>query len=289
MCPPARSLLFHKQNPKGWGEALSRAGSKREDMPRQRRREKDEAPRVECPAMDRIGIAQAEEIQNDQPHLEKGQRQNHSNGDEPAAWRQVQDLLSSGMDPEDLYLDSLGPTMEAVGDAWQHGDLTVGDEHKASTVMIRLTARLGPLFSTRGRKRGVIVLATPPGDRHSLPVTLLADDVGLGKTIEAGLVIQELLLRHRARTVIVICPAGLVFKWQDEMQEKFGLDFTVVNSETMKQVRRSHGVHANPFTLFPRIIVSMAWLPGQRRSYTSAGTPWLGASEIRTFLGITVL
>lgn len=93
---------------------------------------------------------------------------------------------------------------------------------------------------------------------------LLADDVGLGKTIEAGLVIQELLLRHRARTVLVVCPAGLAFKWQDEMQEKFGLDFTVVNSESMKDVRRSHGVHANPFTLFPRIIVSMAWLPGQR-------------------------
>ncbi|MCF8604009.1 DISARM system SNF2-like helicase DrmD [Gordonia sp. HY442] len=93
---------------------------------------------------------------------------------------------------------------------------------------------------------------------------LLADDVGLGKTIEAGLVIQELLLRHRARTVLVVCPAGLAFKWQDEMQEKFGLDFTIVNSETMKDVRRSHGVHANPFTLFPRIIVSMAWLPGQR-------------------------
>jgi superfamily II DNA or RNA helicase len=93
---------------------------------------------------------------------------------------------------------------------------------------------------------------------------LLADDVGLGKTIEAGLVIQELLLRHRARTVVVVCPAGLALKWKDEMQEKFGLDFTVVNSETMRDVRRSHGIHANPFTLFPRIIVSMAWLPGQR-------------------------
>lgn len=93
---------------------------------------------------------------------------------------------------------------------------------------------------------------------------LLADDVGLGKTIEAGLVIQELLLRHRARTVIVVCPAGLALKWQDEMREKFGLDFRVVNSETMKDVRRSHGVHANPFTLFPRIIVSMSWLPTQR-------------------------
>lgn len=93
---------------------------------------------------------------------------------------------------------------------------------------------------------------------------LLADDVGLGKTIEAGMVIQELLLRHRARTVIIICPAGLCVKWQDEMHEKFGLDFRIVNSETMKDVRRTHGVHANPFTLFPRIIVSMAWLPGPR-------------------------
>ncbi|OBK37590.1 DNA helicase [Mycobacterium sp. 1245111.1] len=93
---------------------------------------------------------------------------------------------------------------------------------------------------------------------------LLADDVGLGKTIEAGMVIQELLLRHRARTVIVVCPAGLCVKWQDEMRDKFGLEFRIVNSETMKEVRRSNGVHANPFTLFPRIIVSMAWLPGPR-------------------------
>lgn len=93
---------------------------------------------------------------------------------------------------------------------------------------------------------------------------LLADDVGLGKTIEAGLVMQELFLRHRARTAIVVCPAGLTFKWQEEMAEKFGLDFTIINSETMRDVRRTHGVHANPFTLFPRIIVSMSWLPGVR-------------------------
>ena len=93
---------------------------------------------------------------------------------------------------------------------------------------------------------------------------LLADDVGLGKTIEAGLVIQELFLRHRARTAIIVCPAGLCLKWQDEMDQKFGLRFEIVNSQTMKDVRRSHGVRANPFTLFPRIIVSMAWLPGQR-------------------------
>lgn len=93
---------------------------------------------------------------------------------------------------------------------------------------------------------------------------LLADDVGLGKTIEAGLVVQELLLRHRARSVIIVCPPSLSLKWQDEMREKFGLDFVIVNSELMAQVRRSHGLNANPFRLFPRVIVSMAWLPSLR-------------------------
>lgn len=93
---------------------------------------------------------------------------------------------------------------------------------------------------------------------------LLADDVGLGKTIEAGLVVQELLLRHRARSVVIVCPPSLALKWQDEMREKFGLEFVIVNSDLMAEVRRSHGLNANPFRLFPRIIVSMAWLPGVR-------------------------
>ncbi|MCR2817310.1 DISARM system SNF2-like helicase DrmD [Microbacterium sp. zg.Y1090] len=93
---------------------------------------------------------------------------------------------------------------------------------------------------------------------------LLADDVGLGKTIEAGLVIQELLLRHRARSVIVVCPAGLVIKWKEELRDKFGLDFEIVNTETMKTFRRSFGVHANPFRVYPRVIVSMSWLPSPR-------------------------
>jgi len=93
---------------------------------------------------------------------------------------------------------------------------------------------------------------------------LLADDVGLGKTIEAGLVLQELLLRHRARTAVIVCPPSLALKWQDEMREKFGLHFVIVNSELMAEVRRTHGLQANPFLLYPRVIVSMAWLPKVR-------------------------
>ena len=93
---------------------------------------------------------------------------------------------------------------------------------------------------------------------------LLADDVGLGKTIEAGLVVQELLLRHRARSVVVVCPPSLALKWQDEMREKFGLEFVIVDSAFLAQTRRTHGLAANPFRLFPRVIVSLAWLPSLR-------------------------
>lgn len=111
---------------------------------------------------------------------------------------------------------------------------------------------------------------------------LLADDVGLGKTIEAGLVVQELFLRHRARTAVIVCPPSLALKWQDEMRDKFGLQFVFVNSELMAEVRRTHGLHANPFQLYPRVIVSMAWLPQVRCQrllrdvYAQARNPKLG-------------
>ena len=89
---------------------------------------------------------------------------------------------------------------------------------------------------------------------------LIADDVGLGKTIEAGLIIQELIVRHRARSVLVLCPADLQIKWQNEMQEKFGLEFKIVDAQYVKTLRRERGIHANPWTSFPRIIASMDWM-----------------------------
>ena len=89
---------------------------------------------------------------------------------------------------------------------------------------------------------------------------LIADDVGLGKTIEAGLVIQEMLIRHRARSVFIVCPASLQEKWRLEMLEKFGLEFKIVNTEYIKKLRRERGIHANPWDSFPRIIVSMDWV-----------------------------
>ena len=89
---------------------------------------------------------------------------------------------------------------------------------------------------------------------------LIADDVGLGKTIEAGLVLQELILRHRARTAMIVCPPNLCLKWQVEMREKFGLEFRIVDSSLIKELRRTRGYGVHPFTHFPRLIVSIDWV-----------------------------
>ncbi|GAA0913371.1 helicase SNF2 family protein [Virgisporangium aurantiacum] len=113
---------------------------------------------------------------------------------------------------------------------------------------------------------------------------LLADDVGLGKTIEAGLVAQELLLRHRVRRVMIVCPAGLTVKWRDEMAEKFGLDFVIVDSSRCVTLRRTHGSAANPFRTYPLTILSLPWLRGPRaQRLLDEVLPSDGPSETPTF------
>ena len=93
---------------------------------------------------------------------------------------------------------------------------------------------------------------------------LVADDVGLGKTIESGLVALELIIRHRARRVLVVCPASLQVQWRDQMRDKFGLDFRIVDSELMKDLRRRRGIHVNPWSHFPRLITSIDFLKRER-------------------------
>lgn len=93
---------------------------------------------------------------------------------------------------------------------------------------------------------------------------LIADDVGLGKTIETGLVVQELLLRHRARTVLVVCPSALQIQWKEQMLDKFGLEFRIINSEELRNLRRKRGLHINPWTHFPRLITSIDFIKRER-------------------------
>jgi superfamily II DNA or RNA helicase len=89
---------------------------------------------------------------------------------------------------------------------------------------------------------------------------LLADGVGLGKTIQSGLVLEELLLRRRIRRILVLCPAMLQRQWKYELRRKFNLDFEVIDSDTTFQLRRRLGIDTNPWKAFPRIITSMDYL-----------------------------
>lgn len=89
---------------------------------------------------------------------------------------------------------------------------------------------------------------------------LLADDVGLGKTIEAGLILTELILRRRVRRILVVCPASLRTQWRQEMREKFALDFEVVDRPATHALQRRLGLDANPWRTFPRAITSFDYL-----------------------------
>ena len=93
---------------------------------------------------------------------------------------------------------------------------------------------------------------------------LIADDVGLGKTIEAGLVAQELILRHRARTILIICPSSIQVQWKEEMRDKFGLEFRIVDRALLGDLRRKRGIHVNPWAHFPRLITSIDFLKRER-------------------------
>jgi superfamily II DNA or RNA helicase len=89
---------------------------------------------------------------------------------------------------------------------------------------------------------------------------LLADDVGLGKTIEAGLILTELLIRRRVRRVLILTPASLRHQWQQEMREKFALGFDIVDRAETHALQKRLGLDANPWRTFPRIIASYHYL-----------------------------
>ncbi len=84
----------------------------------------------------------------------------------------------------------------------------------------------------------------------------IADDVGLGKTIEAGLVLQELILRQQAEFVLVACPAAICLQWRDEMQRRFGLRFEVMTQKFVAYRRQERGFGVNPWSTHNRFIVS---------------------------------
>src|SRR5262249_60084885 len=74
----------------------------------------------------------------------------------------------------------------------------------------------------------------------------IADDVGLGKTIEAALIARELLLRKKVRDVVVACPPSVLPQWKDELEQRFRLGFEVLDKDYVICVPRERGYAPNP-------------------------------------------
>lgn len=129
-------------------------------------------------------------------------------GDALGCWAIVEQALTAGASPTDIYLQLLAPALRRIGERWSTGELDVGDEHRATAVALRVMGRLGPSFSRSGRRRpGAVLLGGAPGDPHLLPVAMVADVLrGLGRNvIDLGAnVPQSSFLRAAARAADVV-------------------------------------------------------------------------------------
>lgn len=96
-------------------------------------------------------------------------------GDRSGAWRVVEAALAGGVEPIDVYRQIFTPVLESVGSRWESGDLDVGLEHAVTTMISQFIGRLGPRFTRRGRRKGTVVVAGPPGERHTLGLSMVAD------------------------------------------------------------------------------------------------------------------
>ena len=103
--------------------------------------------------------------------------------------------------------------------------------------------------------------------RHFHGRVLLADEVGLGKTIEACLLLREYLLRGMARRVLILVPAPLVSQWHEELSSKFDLEFTIPPKGVAAD-------RAEFWTGHDRVLASLAFVKTKKRAAIVAAQPW---------------
>ncbi|MBE3072818.1 MAG: DEAD/DEAH box helicase, partial [Acidobacteria bacterium] len=102
----------------------------------------------------------------------------------------------------------------------------------------------------------------------------IADDTGLGKTIEAGLIARELLLRKKAKTIVVATPPSVLEQWKAELEERFGLVFEMLDRAYLTRMRRERGFGVNPWRTHSRFLVSHNLLIDP--AYADPLREWLG-------------
>lgn len=127
------------------------------------------------------------------------------------------------------------------------------------------TGRIDPLPHQIESFVKMMNMLRPHGDTEGRIRVLLADDVGLGKTIMIGMVLKELLLSSRVKNVLIVCPAGLQIQWQEELLYKFGENFEIVKGKVGLE---------NPFKYINKAITSMDYAKNPEKLDFLKDTHW---------------
>jgi superfamily II DNA/RNA helicase len=166
-----------------------------------------------------------------------------------------------------LPLEKVEPATFALPDPNQVGDYR-------SARLLRDAVRLG-FRSSAGPFRSFARLAFGPRPYQLVPLLmalkldpvrlLISDDVGIGKTIEAGLVVRELIDRGEADRLAVLCPPQLAEQWQSELRDKFHIEAELVLPSTASRLERGANLGQSLFDIHPFVIVSMDFIKSDRR------------------------
>jgi superfamily II DNA or RNA helicase len=168
------------------------------------------------------------------------------------------------------------PSMETVTEATfplpSPGDL--GDA--TSAAMLRTALRIG-FRSSAGPFRAVANIAVEPRAYQYVPLMLalrqdtvrilISDDVGIGKTIEAGLIAAEMLAQGEAQRLAVLCSPALAEQWQRELNEKFNIDTELVLTSTVRRLERGLLMSESLFDRYPHVVVSTDFIKSPNRRH----------------------
>ncbi len=120
-----------------------------------------------------------------------------------------------------------------------------------------------------------------------VPRLLIADDVGIGKTIEAGLILRELMDRGEVDAFSVLCPPHLVEQWVVELKSRFGIDAVAVTAGTAAKLERGLPIEQTLFHAYPYTVVSLDYIKAERRrdGYAQACPDFVIVDEAHACVG----